>query len=127
MSDHTIGNNQERKGRHTPKAKANVKLKVLLKSVWQRRTACSQSLPHELQACGRASKGPSGTASLRATARTVPKDIPARGSVQHRRLPDVTRRSLLPSRTLTPVEDLPRDAPSRGSPASGSAALHQPV
>lgn len=132
MGDHTIGNNQGGQGRDTPKAKADIRLKVLLKSIWQRRAAHSQSLPSELQARGRSSKGPCRAASLRASARTVPKDIPARGSVQHRRLPDVTKfwqdqPPPLPSCSPAPAQELPRDAPSSGSPASGSAAPHQPA
>lgn len=63
----------------------------MLKSIWQRRAARRQSLPSELQAQARASKGPSGTTNLRESARTVPKDVPARGSVQHRCLSDVTK------------------------------------
>ena len=113
MGDHTIGNNQERQGRDTPKPKADIRLKVLLKSIWQRHTARSQSLPSELQARGRASKGPSGTASLCANAKTVPRDIPARGSVQHHRLPDGTK-------FWQEQPPLPHACPSAGAPSGCS-------
>lgn len=90
MGDHTIGNNQETQGRDTSKAKADIRLKVLLKSIWQRLAACSQNLPSKLLERGRASKGPAGTAGLRASARAVPKDILTSSSVQHHCLPHST-------------------------------------
>lgn len=123
MGDRNIGNNQERQGRDTPKPKADIRMKVLLKSIWQRCTARSQSPPSKLQARGRASKGPSGTASLRASARTSQPEAQFSITVFPAG-PSLGRSSLLPSCTLAPAQELPWDDPSSHSPAS-SAALYQ--
>lgn len=120
LGDHTMGNSREGWGRDTPKAKANVRLKVLLKSVWQRCAARSQSPPSEPKACGRASKDPSGAGSLHSSARAVPSAIPAQ------RLSSESPSSrcdpvLAGAASSPPARWLPRDAPSSGSPVGSSA------
>jgi len=129
MDDHTIGNNQEGHGRDTPKVKADIRLKILLKSIWQRHAACSQSPPSKLQACDRASKGHLGLLASMQAPGLFRRTSQPEGQFSIAVFPAGPNfgRSLLPSLTLAPAQELPWDAPSSRSPASGSAALHQPA